>query len=138
MKIYGKRLDVIRELVRAGGTNAEIAAALDMPPTSVAWHIRGACSTAGVEGRVALALWAIRDGLADVHEGEKPAMSLLVGRQLDVAEALGLTGGCNKSIARTLGVSVGRVEELMTQIWQRLGLTNRLQVAVWAIKAGLA
>jgi DNA-binding NarL/FixJ family response regulator len=53
----------VRELVRDGATDREIAFRLGITRNGVAFHILHACQNAGVSGRTALALWAERSGL---------------------------------------------------------------------------
>lgn len=92
---------------------------------------------------------AILSGIRDMARGGSPldptvARILLSGRTSPVAPAHQLTvrerevllmvrdGLPNKSIARRLGISERTVKAHLTHIFQRLGLTDRTQAAIWA------
>lgn len=60
----------------------------------------------------------------------------LTGRQREVL-ALLLEGCSNKEIARSLGVLEGTVKVHMRSVMQRLGVRNRTQLALVAMKSGL-
>jgi ATP/maltotriose-dependent transcriptional regulator MalT len=63
--------------------------------------------------------------------------SELTTRELEVA-ALVAQGNSNRSIAALLVVSERTVEAHVSNILARLGFTSRAQIAVWAVKKGLA
>jgi DNA-binding NarL/FixJ family response regulator len=55
----------------------------------------------------------------------------LTAREGEVLELVRL-GLPNKSIARRLEISEGTVKVHMTHIFQRIGVTDRTQAAIWA------
>jgi DNA-binding NarL/FixJ family response regulator len=93
-------------------------------------------------------------GVRAVHRGESPihpraARELLTARagrsdgsaQLTPreAEVLGLVrrGLANKQIARRLGISERTVKAHLTAVFQRIGVADRTQAALWAERQGL-
>jgi DNA-binding NarL/FixJ family response regulator len=60
-----------------------------------------------------------------------PAPSPLTAREEEVLTMVG-DGLPNKSIARRLGISERTVKAHLTNIFQRLGVTDRTQAALWA------
>ncbi len=66
-----------------------------------------------------------------------PVASELTTRELEVA-ALLAQGNSNRSIAALLVVSERTVEAHVSNILAKLGFTSRAQIAVWAVKKGLA
>ncbi len=61
----------------------------------------------------------------------------LTKRELQVLRHLGL-GLSNKEIGQSLEISVETVKEHVQNILRKLDATDRTQVAVWAVKQGLA
>jgi len=59
----------------------------------------------------------------------------LTKRETEVVSHL-VTGDSNKEIARKLGVSETTIKVHVTGILRKLQLSNRVQLAVWAIKHG--
>lgn len=55
-------VDVLREFVRDGGTNTDVARRLYVSPSTVRWHLARAMRLTGTHTRTALALWWIRVG----------------------------------------------------------------------------
>jgi len=55
----------------------------------------------------------------------------LTGREQEVLDMIG-AGLPNKTIARRLGISERTVKAHLTNIYQRLGVTDRTQAALWA------
>ena len=88
------------------------------------------------------AAWA-RDDLRRVSgpiaepEGDVGLESPLTKRELEVLKqlAFGLT---NKEIAEALGISYETVKEHVQHILRKLGVSDRTQAAVWAVRLGLA
>ena len=61
----------------------------------------------------------------------------LTGRESQVLRHLAL-GLSNKEIARALGISVETVKEHVQNILRKCGAKDRTQVAVWAVRKGIA
>jgi DNA-binding NarL/FixJ family response regulator len=77
--------------------------------------------------KAARALLAARADRPELHLSE---------RELDVLRCVG--GGLpNKLIARKLGISEKTVKAHLTRIYQRLGVTDRTQAALWAREHGI-
>jgi DNA-binding NarL/FixJ family response regulator len=72
-----------------------------------------------------------------VELGGNDARRVLTQRQNDVLQHLagGLT---NKRIAEAMHISYETVKEHVQHILRKLGLSDRTQVAVWAVRSGLA
>ncbi len=60
----------------------------------------------------------------------------LTDREQEVLELVA-TGSSNKAIARSLEISEKTVKAHLTKIFQRIGVTDRTQAALWAMKRGL-
>jgi DNA-binding NarL/FixJ family response regulator len=60
----------------------------------------------------------------------------LAHREIEIVVALaeGLT---NREIAERVGISEDAVASDLSRVLRKLGLRNRVQVAVWAVKQGL-
>lgn len=63
--------------------------------------------------------------------GEAPRPGDLTGREVEVLELVGC-GLANKQIARKLGISERTVKAHLTSVFQRLGVSDRVQAALWA------
>jgi DNA-binding NarL/FixJ family response regulator len=89
----------------------------------------------------------VLDGVRAVSRGESPlnprvARELLTSREQTTevqltpreAEVLGLvkSGLANKQIARRLGISERTVKAHLTSVFQRIGVADRTQAALWA------
>lgn len=61
----------------------------------------------------------------------------LTPREIDVARLVA-TGLADKEIGRALGISGITARNHLRAIREKLGLANRTQIAVYAIKTGLA
>jgi two-component system nitrate/nitrite response regulator NarL len=63
----------------------------------------------------------------------------LTARESDVMDALIESGGCNKTIAKKLGIAAGTVENHTVRIYERMAVHTRTKAAVvWALwRAGL-
>ena len=68
---------------------------------------------------------------------DRPGPDVLTGRERDVARLVA-TGRSNAEIASELHISVGTVKGHLTGIQTRLGVRNRVEIAVWAHETGLA
>jgi len=64
------------------------------------------------------------------------AVDLLTPRELDVVRAVG-RGLTNRQVAAELYISEKTVKTHMTSILMKLGLTDRTQVALWAVREGV-
>jgi DNA-binding NarL/FixJ family response regulator len=60
----------------------------------------------------------------------------LTPREADVLEKLAL-GQTNKEIAQALGISYETVKEHVQHILRKIGVSDRTQAAVWAVRKGL-
>jgi DNA-binding NarL/FixJ family response regulator len=63
-------------------------------------------------------------------------MLRLTDRELDVLRLV-RHGHANKQIARRLSISEATVKAHMTSIFQRIGVRDRTQAALWALEQGL-
>lgn len=69
-------------------------------------------------------------------ERRRPASGVkLTGREREVLRMVG-DGNPNKVIARRLGISERTVKAHLTSIYQRIGVTDRTQAALWAQRHG--
>jgi DNA-binding NarL/FixJ family response regulator len=93
--------------------------------------IRGVQASA--RGESPLAPKAARALLA--ARADRPELQLSE-RELDVLRCVG-EGLPNKLIARKLGISEKTVKAHLTRIYQRLGVTDRTQAALWAREHGI-
>jgi DNA-binding NarL/FixJ family response regulator len=64
------------------------------------------------------------------HEGRPPASSLS-GRELEIVEAV-LGGATNKDIAAQFGISPQTVKNHLSSIFDKLGVSTRLELALYA------
>ena len=89
---------------------------------------------AAARGDAPLAPRAAREVLsARAEVASEPELS---PREAEVLQLVG-RGLPNKRIARELGISEKTVKAHMTQIFQRIGVTDRTQAALWAKERGL-
>ena len=81
---------------------------------------------------------ALRTALALVAAppGRAPQASLLTPREREVLTLVG-RGLANKQIARWLGISEKTVKTHLGRAFQRIGVTDRTQAALWAERDGL-
>jgi DNA-binding NarL/FixJ family response regulator len=114
--------------------NARIVAALDAG--AVGYLLKDADPEDLIEG-----IRAVSRGESPLHP--KVARQLLTARQAAPAtvdltprerEVLGLVreGLANKQVARRLGISERTVKAHLTSVFQRIGVTDRTQAALWA------
>jgi DNA-binding NarL/FixJ family response regulator len=95
----------------------------------------------------------IRSAIHAAARGEAPlapkaAAALLAGRSLrertiqltprerDVLQLI-VNGGSNKQVARKLGISEKTVKGHLTKLFQRIGVADRTQAALWAERNGI-
>lgn len=92
------------------------------------------------EGLMPVPTWLLKSSRPTARPAVSPAPSAalgrLTGRQREIFSLL-LTGCSNKEIARRLGVLEGTVKVHVRAMMQKLGATNRTQVAVMAARSGL-
>lgn len=83
----------------------------------------------GLAGR---ALSAVARGNAP----EPPAGPQLTERELEVLRLVG-QGASNREIAETLYISIKTTKNHLTHIFEKLGVSDRTQAALWAVRAGI-
>lgn len=88
-----------------------------------------------VAGRLVDRLRALES--AQVHERTAPPAPPLTEREADVL-ALLVTGCDNQEIAASLYISASTVKHHVTAILHKLGVANRVQAAVQAVRIGVA
>jgi DNA-binding NarL/FixJ family response regulator len=88
---------------------------------------------AAARGEAPLAPKAAAALLAD--RAARPATIELTAREREVL-ALVVQGMANKQIARRLGISEKTVKGHLTNLFQRIGVTDRTQAALWAERTG--
>lgn len=69
--------------------------------------------------------------LLEARRTGAPRQDDLTDREIDVLKCVG-EGMANKQIARKLGISERTVKAHLTSIFQRLGVSDRVQAALWA------
>ena len=67
----------------------------------------------------------------------QPALSVLTRRELEVLRLMA-QGQSNPRIAGVLGISINTVKAHLVHIFNKLGVNDRAQAAVWAARQGLA
>jgi DNA-binding NarL/FixJ family response regulator len=60
----------------------------------------------------------------------------LTPRERDVLQLI-VSGGSNKQVARKLGISEKTVKGHLTKLFQRIGVADRTQAALWAERNGI-
>jgi DNA-binding NarL/FixJ family response regulator len=101
----------------------------DAEPEEIHEAIRAASrGEAPITPRAAVALLADRR--------ERPASVDLTGREREVL-LLVVEGLANKQIARRLGISEKTVKGHLTNLFQRIGVPDRTQAALWAERNGV-
>ncbi len=88
---------------------------------------------AAARGEAPLAPKAAAALLAE--RGARPPAIELTGREREVL-SLVVSGLANKQIARKLGISEKTVKGHLTNLFQRIGVTDRTQAALWAERTG--
>lgn len=100
----------------------------DASPDEIAAGIRAAA-----QGESPLAPKAAR-ALLEAHVEREP--DVLRGREREIL-ALVAGGHPNKIIARRLGISEKTVKAHLTSIYRQIGVTDRVQAALWARERGI-
>jgi DNA-binding NarL/FixJ family response regulator len=80
--------------------------------------------------KAARSLLSSRHAASSDARSERPNVEL-TPREAEVL-ALLRQGLANKQIARSLGISQATVKAHLTSVFQRIGVTDRVQAAVWA------
>jgi two-component system nitrate/nitrite response regulator NarL len=82
-------------------------------------------------------LWFDRNTLSDLlkDQSEGPE-SKLTPRELEIVGQLA-SGSANKDIAESLGISEGTVKRHLANIFEKVGVSNRLELAVLAMNRNL-
>lgn len=70
-----------------------------------------------------------------VRRHVEPSAVQLTGREWQVLDMLG-DGRSNKAIAQGLGITVRTVKAHLTRVYQELGVTDRTQAILWALRYG--
>ncbi len=102
----------------------------DVEPEELVRGVRAAA-----RGEAPLAPKAAREVLAARTEHERPPADLSA-RELDVLRLLA-RGLPNKRIARELEISEKTVKAHLTSVFQAIGVSDRVQAALWAQKHGV-
>ena len=103
----------------------------DAEPEEIHGAIRAAArGEAPLAPKAAAALLSARHGRTTAGGVE------LTNREREVL-ALVIAGNANKQIARRLGISEKTVKGHLTNLFQRIGVTDRTQAALWAERNGI-
>jgi DNA-binding NarL/FixJ family response regulator len=101
----------------------------DAEPADVVRAVRDAAGgDSPIAARAATAILAARDA-------RRPALEL-TARELEILALVG-EGLPNKLIARRLEITTRTVKGHLTRIFQRIGVTDRTQAALWAKRHGI-
>lgn len=99
----------------------------DVDPAELVRGVRAAA-----RGESPLHPKAARSLLSSRTEGRPPERNVeLTPREAQVLSLL-RQGLANKQIARSLGISQATVKAHLTSVFQRIGVTDRVQAAIWA------
>ena len=74
-------------------------------------------------------------GCRRAREGKKPLNPQLSFREKQVVRLIA-EAKLNKEIAHELHLTEGTIKEYLNRIFRKLGMTNRTELAVWAINQG--
>lgn len=90
-----------------------------------------------IRGRAVSNILQIVQELSQSERHDRPDKKLgLTARELEVI-SLVTQGGTNKDIASTLGITEETVKRHLTNIFDKAGMSNRLELALWALEHGL-
>jgi DNA-binding NarL/FixJ family response regulator len=123
---FGDRARII-EALEAGAVGYQLK---DAEPDELLRAVRAAAA-----GDAPLDPRAAREVLA--AQREEDATVELTGREREIL-ALVAAGHANKVIALRLGISHKTVRNTLSAVFQKLGVSDRTQAALWAQRAGLA
>jgi two-component system nitrate/nitrite response regulator NarL len=147
-------LDVLRELaarspgtrvllLTAGIDKSQIVRALELGARGVI--LKGSATDVlfrGIRGVMAGQCWVGRDVVSDLVEamrrnGGKPRSNFgLTGREREIIAAV-VSARSNKEIADLFHISDKTVKHHLTNIFDKLGVSNRLELALFAVDHGL-
>jgi DNA-binding NarL/FixJ family response regulator len=84
--------------------------------------------------------WIERELLAEAARESSPNDSHfdLSVRELEIIRSIVMTGACNKEVAQRLGISDLTVKRHLTNIYNKTGVTGRLELALFALANNLA
>lgn len=131
-------LDQVRARRRAGGrtimlcddlATAPLLAAIDLVDGVLASTAPMAAVRACVETVVAGGQWLDPAAKALLDQGDAPPIPALTRRERDVAQLVA-AGQRNRTIAGTLGISEGTVKMHLHNVYAKLGLESRTQLAM--------
>jgi DNA-binding NarL/FixJ family response regulator len=124
-----------RDVVAAARAGARGYVLKDAPLEEIVASVRAAAGgEAWISPRVMRALLAHVQGSATAAE---PSAVELSGRQRDVLRLMA-AGMDNAAIGRELHISAGTVRKVVSSILAKLGVDNRVEAAVYAVRRGLA
>ena len=130
-------------ILTAGIERAEIVRALQLGARGVvvkesATELLNACIRAVVAGKY----WVGHEGIGDLVQALRrlsgsddtspPPMTLLTPRELEIISAV-VEGASNKEIGEHLGLSTQTVKTHMSSIFDKLGVSSRLELALFAV-----
>jgi DNA-binding NarL/FixJ family response regulator len=118
------------DLLLNGCTNADIAKELKISVKMVEAHVKHACRHFGASNRVNLALFSQRQSNKwpiEPHSELRPHLSLQEERVIGLV-TFGLK---NRDIAEVLGVKEVVVANYLQSIYDKLGRSNRVDLALW-------
>ncbi|MEU3920088.1 SAV_2336 N-terminal domain-related protein [Streptomyces sp. NPDC029004] len=124
--LTARELEVARVVAR-GASNREAARDLHMPVKTVANHLTNIYAKLGLRSRVELA-HRLGDTVWDSPAGSLDAEAELTGQELRVARLVA-GGATNHEAARELLLSVRTIEYLLANIYTKLGIHSRVEVA---------
>jgi DNA-binding NarL/FixJ family response regulator len=112
----------VAELLLAGASNAQIAAALGVSTRTVHSHVGGILKALDLPSRAAV------PGALRPHPEVDSSSRPLTPRQREVADLIS-RGYTNDGAARTLHVSIKTIEKHLDDIYRRLGINSRAALA---------
>lgn len=129
--------DLVLQALQAGAAGFLLK---DTPPARMVAAIRAVAAgepvlSPSVTAQVIAA--ATRTGGNDRRDGARRELGCLAEREMEVALAIA-AGKSNADIAAELYMSVATVKSYITRIFDKLGMDNRVQVAIKVHEAGLA
>jgi DNA-binding NarL/FixJ family response regulator len=80
---------------------------------------------------------ALRDVLPTLHEHRPQNNFSITPREMEIIEAI-VSGCANKEIAQKFSISEQTVKHHLTNIFDKLGVSNRLELALFAVNHHLA